>query len=242
MIFATLQAINYPTNTDNERCFSIVKSRLQAYIESRVEAHKPPSPSNNHGALDGTNQALLSSFRLKRIAGTGLKEKLITAPPRQKQLVVGKDEKLVQDTALWLKDELKNMSMETYIRENIFSDISQFQLKDEACTLADHLWKLSDEVENESAAVVWSIRYIATCASVVGTVFTSPSKVLTDLEEPSTFLNQVSSRTLEHWQGLVRIVNTIVNMMLLKWGDKAYVIYHIFAGTIATAFSWASNR
>ncbi|KAG4411175.1 hypothetical protein IFR04_015687 [Cadophora malorum] len=232
--------LDHPTNTDIEQCITIAKSRFQAYTESHVEAHQLASQSNSinsHNALDGrrcsVNHALPSSFSLKRKAGTGPNEKLITAPPPKTQRIskVEKNEQLVQSTALWLKDELEKLSVKTFPTLITLSDISPSQPKDEACTLADHLWKLSDEVENESAAVVWSMRYIATCASVVGTVFTSPSKVVMDLGVSSTLLSEdkVSRHTIRNWQGLVRIVNTIVNMMLLKWENKAYLIFHVFA-------------
>ncbi|CZS92382.1 uncharacterized protein RAG0_02805 [Rhynchosporium agropyri] len=228
--------VDHPTNTDIEQCVTIVNSRFLAYTEPRVEDYEPSSQSNQN-TLDGrrysTDQALPSSLGLKRKSRTEPNEKLITAPPLETQLILErrKEQHLVQSTALWLKDELKNLSMKTFSRLNTLSDISLSQPKDEACTLAHHLWVLSNEVQDESAAVVWSMRYLATCASVIGTVLTTTSTVVTDLKRASNLLSldKVSKRTIYNWQGLVRIVNTLVDMMLLKWENKAYLIYYAFA-------------
>ncbi|KAH7378962.1 hypothetical protein BKA64DRAFT_714138 [Cadophora sp. MPI-SDFR-AT-0126] len=245
--------LDHPTNTDTEQCITVAKSTFQAYTKSHVKAHLSASQPNsieNHNALDvgsfSANHPRASSVSLKRKFGTGPSDEPITAPPPTTKRFPDpeKDAQLVQSTVLWLENGLKKLSVGIFPTLVNLSDISPSEPKDEACTLAAHLWKLSDEVEKESRALIWSMRYLATCASVVGTVYTSSSKVGMDLVVSSAFPAGTSRHTISNWQGLVQIVNSIVNITLPKWKNKAYLIYNAFAvkGTLLSSIARMSEE
>jgi len=89
------------------------------------------------------------------------------------------DAQLVQGFMVWVKEGIESLSMESFPKLVDVSDNVLSQLKDEAHACADYLWKRAEEVENASTSVVWSIRFLAACSSLVGTVFASSS---TDLQ------------------------------------------------------------
>jgi len=143
---------------------------------------------------------------------------LVRPPPPKKQCIDETDTlaQLVVKNTLWLKDSLKNLSQKPLPTLLTLSSLSPPEPKDDASTLAYQLWKLADDVENAAVGIVWSMRYTAACSSLLG----------------AASMNRVNRQNIFNWHGLVHIINSIVNLMLPTWNNKAYLLYHVFAGII----------
>jgi len=140
---------------------------------------------------------------------------LVRPPPPKKQCIDETDTlaQLVVKNTLWLKDSLKNLSQKPLPTLLTLSSLSPPEPKDDASTLAYQLWKLADDVENAAVGIVWSMRYTAACSSLLG----------------AASMNRVNRQNIFNWHGLVHIINSIVNLMLPTWNNKAYLLYHVFA-------------
>jgi hypothetical protein len=91
----------------------------------------------------------------------------------------GNDAKLVQSTIAWLTDGIEKLS-ESFPSLASLSDIVPSLPQDEGQTYAEYLWSYADELESASHAVIWSLRFIAACCSLVGAAFTSPAASASD--------------------------------------------------------------
>ncbi|KAH6694382.1 hypothetical protein BKA61DRAFT_683701 [Leptodontidium sp. MPI-SDFR-AT-0119] len=215
--------LDHPTNSDIEQCIAVAKSRFKAYTESHIEAHFPAAQLNsidNQNALDGrscsANDQLVPPASHKRTITAEPSGELIRLPPPKKQRIDKTDAlvaQLVESTTVWLKDGLENLSKKTLPTLPTLSILSPSDLKDKASSLADQLWKLAEDIENAAASVVWSMRYTAACSSLLG----------------AFSVKKGHRQNIHNWRGLVHIVNSIVNLMLPTWKDKAYLLYHVFA-------------
>ena len=128
-------------------------------------------PVNVRNAPNGTNCLVQSSpASLKTKLGTGPTKGL----SKRKRLSSPSDAELIERTTAWLKEGIEKLFAESSSGIACLPDDNfPYQLKGDANACAKYLWEWAKAKENASATVVWSMRYIAACLSLVGSVFTS---------------------------------------------------------------------
>jgi hypothetical protein len=103
---------------------------------------------------------------------TATEEFIVTTPAKRQRISKApNDAELARNTAAWITEGIQELSV------NIPELVMPFDpvltpVDAAACTA--YLWNSAEEIEKTSTSIVWSLRFLAACASQLSTVILSP--------------------------------------------------------------------